>query len=185
MIYFAQHVESELIKIGYAADMTARLPSLASVYGAMKVIGVMPGEYDDEQAMHRQFKAFNVRGKLIGREWFAASPALMEYIAAHCEPLNQSYEVKRRVKAPAKAFDLVSTVPAALARKEERDGKRYTQKEVAAATGISNATISRIFQGDIESMNLGTMRKLVEWLECDYGDVMKIVYPDKSDKEPT
>lgn len=185
MIYFVQHIEKQLIKIGCTADIAAWMSSLASVYGAVKLLGVTPGESDNERALHMEFKNYNVRDVLNGREWFAPVSVLMDYIVANCELSDQIYRVVQRAdKKVVKEFGLISTLPAALARKEERDGIRYTQAQIARATGISLPTMTRIFRGDIETVRLATMRKLVEWLECDYKDIMIVKRePDEPERE--
>lgn len=61
-----------------------------------------------------------------------------------------------------------------LAKKEQRDGKRYTQKEIAELTGCSAATVSRFMKGNIEGANLATVRVLCEWLDCDVGDLITL-----------
>lgn len=61
-----------------------------------------------------------------------------------------------------------------LARKEQRDGKRYTQKEIAELTNSSEATISRWMKGKIQGSNLATVYRLCDWLECEVGELVVI-----------
>lgn len=59
-----------------------------------------------------------------------------------------------------------------LSQKEIREGKRYSQREIARATNISNAVVSRWMRDDIQGANLATVRKLCDWLDCDIGDLL-------------
>lgn len=68
---------------------------------------------------------------------------------------------------------LMSRLMVLLSQKEQRDGKRYKQKDIAAATGLSPATITRWMNDDIEGSNLATVRKLCDWLDCDVGDLVQ------------
>lgn len=65
----------EYIKIGYAADVTARMRDYPP---NAELLAVHPGTPDMEKAMHRQFNAFLQQG----REWFSPGPSLLEHIAA-------------------------------------------------------------------------------------------------------
>lgn len=70
--------------------------------------------------------------------------------------------------------ELMSNFTVMLARKEQRDNKRYTQREIAELTNSSEATISRWMKGDISGANLATVYRLCDWLDCDVGDLVKI-----------
>lgn len=61
--------------------------------------------------------------------------------------------------------------------KEERDGYRYTQKDVALGAGVTEQTVSRWFKGDgreIESTKLATIVRLCDWLGCEIGDLVQL-----------
>lgn len=185
MIYFVRHIDSGLIKIGCTGDVPARLHNLANQYGVVKLLGVREGDSSDERRLHWQFAEYNVRGVLTGREWFTGAPDLLDYIAQTAVPSGVVYEQgKKRVVNLKSKTRFESLLPAALSRKEIRDDSRYTQRQIALATGISESVISRAFKGKIASMNLETARKLCIWLGCDYSDIIRIVrdpaeLPDK------
>jgi|GEM_PF-2623823 len=63
-----------------------------------------------------------------------------------------------------------------LAQKEIRDRKRYTQKEIADETGVSQSMISRIANGkEIEALSVGKALLIAEWLGC---NISELVYLD-------
>lgn len=177
MIYFVRHVDTGLIKIGYTANVSGRLRDIANTYGAITLLGLYGGDWADERDLHLKFNAFNIRDVLNGREWFSADVTLMGYIEEYCYATLQTlYEPgKKRIVRYTGEARFESLFPVALARKEERDGKRYTQRQIALATGISQALMSRIFRGRIEGLNLATARKVCLWLDCDYKDIIRIV----------
>lgn len=61
-----------------------------------------------------------------------------------------------------------------LAQKEAREGIRYSQRDIAKATKMSPAVVSRWMSGDIEGASLVTVRKLCEFLDCDIGDLITL-----------
>ncbi|QSE94178.1 GIY-YIG nuclease family protein [Rhodococcus pseudokoreensis] len=62
------------IKIGYASNLERRLSSYPP---DTELLAVESGTLQDEQQLHRTFKAFRVSG----REWYDQSPVLMNHIA--------------------------------------------------------------------------------------------------------
>lgn len=75
MIYFVQTGDNRHIKIGYARDVRKRVASLQT--GAplgIKVLGVQPGDFAIEKALHARFAALRMAG-----EWFEAAPELVSY----------------------------------------------------------------------------------------------------------
>jgi DNA-binding Xre family transcriptional regulator len=67
---------------------------------------------------------------------------------------------------------LMSRFAVLVAKKEIRDNKRYTQAEIANATGLSPSSISRLMKGDIEGASMKTVRVICEWLECEVGELI-------------
>lgn len=62
-----------------------------------------------------------------------------------------------------------------VANKSARDGKRYKNKEIADAIGVSESTISRLMKGrNIESTSLRVIVDLCEWLNCDLAELVQI-----------
>jgi hypothetical protein len=65
MIYAIK--QGDLIKIGYTSQMRVRLENLRVRRGTdFTLIGLWDGDWSDEQATHRSFKAYRAEG----REWF-------------------------------------------------------------------------------------------------------------------
>jgi hypothetical protein len=84
MIYFIEAVESgkatggpDHIKIGFTAlDSAKRLAKFQTGNPfPLRVLGTMPGDKQDEDLLHRKFKASRVRG-----EWFRGDDLLFHYI---------------------------------------------------------------------------------------------------------
>lgn len=70
VIYAAQFPDG-IIKIGCTSDLTHRLSAFAADGGAL--IGFMPGEYEDEQEIHRALREHVARG----REWYNPTPEVL------------------------------------------------------------------------------------------------------------
>jgi hypothetical protein len=77
LVYFIS-VESDLIKIGYTTNLSARLRSLRTAHpNELRIVLAIPGSRDDERELHRRFAEFRV-----GREWFRRSKPIDDYIAS-------------------------------------------------------------------------------------------------------
>jgi len=76
-IYFVQDIAGGPIKIGRAIDIAARLNGLQTSYpGELVVVGLITSFTGlTEHAVHVALAEYRMRG-----EWFAASPAVVEYI---------------------------------------------------------------------------------------------------------
>lgn len=69
----------DLIKIGHTTNLRSRLCSLRTATPKeLRVLLVIPGTRDDEQELHRKFKAYRA-----GREWFSRCDAIAEFISSH------------------------------------------------------------------------------------------------------
>jgi Meiotically up-regulated gene 113 len=76
LIYFAQ-LPSGAVKIGYSANVDARLIALKSYYHQpLVLLGTIEGDREDEQALHKRFAHI----RLHGTEQFRPTPELMEFI---------------------------------------------------------------------------------------------------------
>lgn len=98
MIYFVQ-AASGPIKIGYTNDWGKRRIALqAGNPDKLTTLLVIPGEWSDEQALHRVFATHRVRS-----EWFAACPEILAYIelrrADHIPGPNKRAEREAKDKA--------------------------------------------------------------------------------------
>lgn len=75
-IYFVQGVVSGHIKIGFSTNVMSRMSSLATGSAEqLRLLGAIPGSHSDEQALHRTFRHFRLKG-----EWFESAPDLIGYI---------------------------------------------------------------------------------------------------------
>lgn len=78
MIYFAQPVAGGPVKIGYSADVEARLRQLEGYYGRpLALLATMDGGRDEERAVHQQFAHLRLPGE---REQFRPVPELLAFI---------------------------------------------------------------------------------------------------------
>jgi DNA-binding Xre family transcriptional regulator len=61
-----------------------------------------------------------------------------------------------------------------LLRKSEQQGERITQREVAAATGLSLPTISRMYTtGKAKRLEADTVAALLQYFGCKYDDLIE------------
>lgn len=67
-----------------------------------------------------------------------------------------------------------------LSDKEKREGRRYKQVEIQQATGVAPSTISSFLKGtvDVERINIGTARRLAQWLGV---PIDTLVYEERED----
>jgi hypothetical protein len=77
-VYFVQRVgDASHVKIGSAANVEKRMGELTPSFGAIELVGTMPGSAATERVLHRLFATSRREG-----EWFAADEALLEFIAS-------------------------------------------------------------------------------------------------------
>jgi hypothetical protein len=75
MIYFIQSGQYGPIKIGYTDNLEKRLRSLQTGnHDDLRLIYSMPGERDDEKALHTKFAKHHIRG-----EWFRSDGEIIGY----------------------------------------------------------------------------------------------------------
>ena len=79
MIYFIQRKRDGLIKIGYTGNVGERFSGLKSEHGAIELLGIMEGDRDTENQLHKQFADY----RFEKREWFSDSTSIREYIASN------------------------------------------------------------------------------------------------------
>lgn len=81
MVYFVQRVSGGLIKIGTTTLLSLRVKTLAAeCREKVRVLGLMRGNHQEENALHRQFKHLREKG-----EWFRPADDLMDFILKHAE----------------------------------------------------------------------------------------------------
>lgn len=79
MVYFIQDCSNFHIKIGTAADPSARLSALASGNPCgLVLLAEIEGERTRERQLHEQFKAHRQQG-----EWFWPHPDIIQFILEH------------------------------------------------------------------------------------------------------
>lgn len=80
-VYFVQHGDGGPIKIGWTADLPARLTDLQIASPvALRVLGTVAGGESVERALHGRFHHLRVRG-----EWFRPDPELLDFVRAQAE----------------------------------------------------------------------------------------------------
>jgi transcriptional regulator with XRE-family HTH domain len=71
------------------------------------------------------------------------------------------------MKGKERMFKVMTRLPQLLAAKEIRDNRRYTQKEVADASGVSPTLISNWMNGkNVERSTVETVLRVADWLGC-------------------
>lgn len=75
-IYFVAAEGTDLVKIGYAIDVSSRINAIsAGCPYPMRVLAVIPGEIPDEHKLHRRFRMYHVHN-----EWFRIDGDLRSYL---------------------------------------------------------------------------------------------------------
>lgn len=100
MIYFLQHKETGLIKIGVTNKLKRRVSQLNKLYGDLELLGLMEGYEGHEGLVHRDFSDLNVRGQLSGDEWFRPEKRLLDYIKKQSS-LNFPLPINHRSRSGA------------------------------------------------------------------------------------
>ncbi|CCY62731.1 transcriptional regulator [Clostridium sp. CAG:967] len=57
--------------------------------------------------------------------------------------------------------------------------RKYTYKEIAKFSGLSDATITKITRGEHVDLKLSTLEKLAKFFECSVKDLL-VEVPDKN-----
>jgi hypothetical protein len=126
MVYFMQAVGGGPVKIGYSADVAARVKQLEVKYGQeLVILSVIPGGRDKERELHSRFseirfgrtEQFKPTAELmdfIGLPLFvSANPDAVELMLSHEKPVAFQIRVSEEYKAvleEAAAFDGKSVV---------------------------------------------------------------------------
>lgn len=50
--------------------------------------------------------------------------------------------------------------------------RKYTQKEIMKATGLSKATVTQLFKGEHYNFGLFTLETIAKFLECEVSDIL-------------
>jgi hypothetical protein len=81
MIYFALNKTTDLIKIGYSANVIQRLSQLRAKKNDVVLLGCVMGDRQIEKQMHEWFFRFHSTG-----EWFQNVPEIHQYVEEHKLP---------------------------------------------------------------------------------------------------
>lgn len=80
LLYFIRHGRRDVVKIGYSADPIRRLAGLqTSSPDRLSLLGVCPGDREDEAALHQQLAHLHKRG-----EWFRDTAELRAAVKELC-----------------------------------------------------------------------------------------------------
>jgi hypothetical protein len=75
-VYFVQASHAKAIKIGFSTRVEDRIKGLRTgTHARLKPLGHVPGNREDERALHTRFAKDRIRG-----EWFRATPGLLAFI---------------------------------------------------------------------------------------------------------
>lgn len=86
MVYFVRLISTGHVKIGYTANVSARMQQLLRAHGPIDLLAVVAGGVSNELTYHAKFGALRTTG-----EWFRPGAHLMSYIATleSCEPVGR------------------------------------------------------------------------------------------------
>jgi len=61
-----------------------------------------------------------------------------------------------------------------LAQKEQREGRRIRNKEVALTVGVSEPTVARWIRNDVTKIDVPVLEGFCKYFDCDVGDLLYI-----------
>ena len=130
-IYFIQANGAGPIKIGFTAGNPCRrmVKIQSDCPWPVSLLGAVPGSLDDEAAFHARLSDHVTQG-----EWFAANDTVLAEVRAALASDNCWKPARRRAKHNHPLC-------------EYRSERGLTLYDVAASTGLSHATLSRIESG--------------------------------------
>jgi DNA-binding Xre family transcriptional regulator len=59
-------------------------------------------------------------------------------------------------------------------KKAHEQGNTLSQRQIQEATGISQPTLSRWYQGSIDRLDYDTVKKLMAFFECSFSDLVSV-----------
>jgi DNA-binding Xre family transcriptional regulator len=59
-----------------------------------------------------------------------------------------------------------------LAQKEQKEGRRLSNKEVAQAVGVNEHTVARWIRNDVNMIDVEVLEGFCDYFECDVGDLL-------------
>ncbi len=61
--------------------------------------------------------------------------------------------------------------------------RKMSLNELSAKVGITNVNLSKLKTGKVSGIRFSTLEAICEALDCQPGDIMEFVPPEKSEKE--
>jgi excisionase family DNA binding protein len=133
VIYFAQRLNDQAIKIGTTQNLRQRLCHLGRQHGPLETLGVTTGGYKEESTIHRLFAHL-----ALGQEWFTAGADLLGFI-------------RENTVTPAKYLELHRPRRQGTARIEQH----YKPGEAARLLGTSQEAIrALIYTGQLKAVKV-------------------------------
>ena len=59
-----------------------------------------------------------------------------------------------------------------LGAKEQREGRRIRNKEIARAVGVNEHTVARWVENDVNMISVAVLEAFCKYFECDVGDLL-------------
>jgi DNA-binding Xre family transcriptional regulator len=59
-----------------------------------------------------------------------------------------------------------------LAYKEQKEGRRIRNKEIAQAVGVNEHTVARWIRNDVNKIDVPVLEAFCNYFECDVGDLL-------------
>ena len=124
-LYIARGLTTGRIKIGCTQHVDRRLRTLVSTAEPLELLAVLPGDFDDEAALHARFAALRASHK--SREWFDDDGSIAAFIATLPEGQRGSREYRtKRAAYPRRNHNRRPPTPAEITAMEARWREKYT-----------------------------------------------------------
>ena len=180
MIYFLRSVETGYIKIGTTQNLHQRLRLLATKFGKLEVLGVLPGNRPFEKALHMAFKDHVVTE--MGREWFFDTPSIRKYIDSYAWAWDKQKKIKQkrlyldppqyRNGVNCRLYDLI------VKKRLEPGFENFGIRELSTATGVSVAQIKLLAKNVAHKFYNADMDALMDFFHCQVDDILTLDNPD-------
>jgi len=162
MIYFIQH--TDFIKIGYTKEIHKRLNQLqVSCPVKLKVLGLIPGTFDDESNYHNMFNHIHSHG-----EWFSANQELIDFIA------KQNTDLMWKHGFQEQEYNEIGII------KECRKREHLSLEKLGERLGLSKQSIQSMEKRALTgSITLGALVKALHAMGYRYDYRAVKINPDK------
>lgn len=184
MIYFIQAGSGNAVKIGITDNLPLRCEHLSAYAGRIQLLGLMPGNRVDEQALHRRFRTWRSRKYSPMREWYRNNTELSDYISTststdlsrfglsdqQIQHLTARYIDRRRSWGYFK-----SNVKALLLQKSVDIGEAITTRQAARSIGLSHERFIAVYLEEVYSVDATTAGKLMAYFNCKLSDLVEVV----------